>query len=115
MKTNTSPWPLWMGIRGFRFVDHGCWSDPEIIWHGHNINIHDIEDPMWELYAERCRETGVKATEDGFVSFCRKEVNTIREYAQEAIESGQTRKVRGVRYELHVFSSRTPKVAAVPA
>ena len=39
-------WPLWMGIRGFRFVYRGDWNDPEVVWHGHVMNAHALGDEM---------------------------------------------------------------------
>ena len=114
MKKKKNPWPLWMGIYGFRFVYHGDWADPEIIWHGHTMNINDIQDPMWEQYAEHCRSLGVKTTEDGFVLYCRKNVESMREYARLTIENGSARRVRGIRWNSFLFSKNAPYLAAVP-
>ena len=110
-----SPWPLWMGIHGFRFVHHGDWADPEIIWHGHAMNIHAVEDPMWEIYAERCRETGAEATEERFVRFCRSERHLLSEYARQTINSGCATRVQGTRLTYSPFSHGTPCIRVQPA
>ena len=115
MKKRTSPWPSWMGIRGFRFVYHGSWADPEIVWHGHAMNIGYVEDPMWGLYSENCRETSSKESEDGFEAFCKKNVDRMREYAQWAIDEGLARRIHRLRFEHHLFSDDAPSIVAVPA
>lgn len=40
------------GIYGIRFIWHGAWSDPEIIWHGKSFNYYDLETPLYEIYSE---------------------------------------------------------------
>ena len=108
-------WPRWMGIRGFYFVYHGSWSDPEIVWHNHAMNIHDVEDPRWDVYAETCRDEGTTPTNDGFVQFCKDEVERMREYAQMVIDCGNARRIRRVTFESHLFSDDAPCIVAVPA
>ena len=116
MRKTKDIWPLWMGIRGFRLVYRGDWSDPEIIWHGHVMNIHDLEDPMWDLYEERSKENGVPATEEGFARFCKEETETLRDYAQDVIDGGLARRWDGrLRYRLDLFSKGAPTLRAIPA
>lgn len=115
MKKNKLPWPLWMGIYGFRFVSHGEWSDPEIIWHGYAMNMHEVEDPMWALFCEVCDETGLEQSEENFMAFCKKEVWRMREYAQMAIDCGQAYKVKRVSFKTLLFSKNAPTLIAVPA
>lgn len=115
MRKTKDIWPLWMGIRGFRFVYHGDWADSEIVWHGHVFNKNDLEDPMWEVYDEQCREEGVKCTDDGFVQFCKDEVERLREYAQDLIDFGQAKRwTGGLRYHLDCFSRNAPILRAYP-
>lgn len=114
-KKTTSPWPLWMGIRGFRFVYHGDWADPELVWHKHLMNVHSVEDPMWELYAEQCREDETETTEEDFARFCSKNAELAREFAQETINCGCAERVRGLRMELSLFSQDSPYVRVCPA
>jgi hypothetical protein len=40
------------GIYGIRFIWHGEWSDPEIIWHGKSFNYYDLENTLWSYYQE---------------------------------------------------------------
>lgn len=40
------------GIYGIRFIWHGAWSDPEIIWHGKSFNYYDLENTLWSYYQE---------------------------------------------------------------
>ena len=104
-----------MGIRGFHFVYHGDWTDPELVWHGHAMNIHSVEDPLWELYAERCRETATKTSEEGFVRFCKDNAELAREFAQDVISCGCAERVRGLRTETSLFSHDSPCVRVCPA
>ena len=116
MRKTKDIWPLWMGLRGFYFVYHNDWSDPEIVWHGYVMNPYSLEDPMWEFYAERCKEEGTKTTDEGFVQFCKDEIDQLREYAQMEIDCGNARKWnRALRWKLDVFSSDSPRLRAVPA
>ena len=103
-----------MGIRGVRFVYHSDWSDPEIIWHRHVMNIHDVEDPMWDIYSERCRENGTSPNDEEFKNFCRKETDLMREYAQCAIDSGNARRLKNVRFRTDFFSADAPALRAIP-
>jgi hypothetical protein len=104
-----------MGIFGFHFVYHGDWADPEIIWHGHSMNMYAVETPMWELYTDRCRETNAETTEEGFVTFCRTERHRLREYAQGAIDAGLAKRVRGIRFGYSLFSHDAPCMRVYPA
>lgn len=104
-----------MGIYGFRFVYHGDWADPEIVWHGHSMNIHEIEDPMWEVFCETADEHGWKQTEENFVKFCKKESWRMRDYAQMAIDCGNAERVRGIRFESSLFSHDSPTLRVYPA
>lgn len=40
------------GIYGIRFVWHGEWSDPELIWHGKSFNYYDVENTLYSYYSE---------------------------------------------------------------
>lgn len=40
------------GIYGIRFIWHGEWSDPEIIWHGKSFNYYDLENTLYSYYQE---------------------------------------------------------------
>ena len=104
-----------MGIYGFRFVYHGDWADPEIVWHGYAMNICEIEDPMWALFCEVCDETGIEQSDENFMAFCKKEVWRMREYAQMAIDCGHAYRVKRLRWTSLLFSRDSPALVAVPA
>ena len=40
------------GIYGIRYIWHGSWADPEIIWHNKSFNYYDLETPLYEIYKE---------------------------------------------------------------
>ena len=44
--------PNWYGIEDIGFIWHGEWADPEIEYKGKRLNVHDIEDGMWEKFVE---------------------------------------------------------------
>lgn len=114
MKKNKLPWPLWMGIYGFRFVSHGEWSDPEIIWHGYAMNMHEVEDPMWADFCDAADENGWEQSDENFERFCKKEVWRMREYAQLAIDCGNAKRVKEVSWGLRLFSPPGPQLVALP-
>lgn len=47
------------GIYGIRFIWHGPWSDPELIWHNKSFNYYDLEDALYSNYQE-CALNGEK-------------------------------------------------------
>ena len=102
-----------MGIRGFRFVWHGEWSDPEVVWHGRAMNMYSIEEPMWADFCEAADENGWEPTEENFEKFCRKETWRLREYAQAVIDRGCAYRVEGLRLVYRAFSA-TPGFSYVP-
>ena len=42
------------GIYGIRFICHGEWANPELIWHGHTFDYYDVETPLYETFREEC-------------------------------------------------------------
>ena len=115
MAKSKSPWPLWMGIRGFRFVWHGEWSDPEIVWHNYAMNINDIEMPMWDNFVEACQEEGIEENEDNFEIFCKENVHRMREYAQMTIDNGSAYRVKRVRFSNLFCSPNAAELITLPA
>lgn len=110
-----SPWPLWMGIRGFRFVWHGNWADPEIIWHNYAMNIYHIKNPIRDDFYDDCDMRGIEANEDNFVTFCKENVHLMREYAQMAIDNGNAYRVKRVRFSTLFCSQNAPEIIALPS
>lgn len=55
------------GIEGTRYIWHGEWSDPEVIYNDCSLNAYDIEDLLWQRYRELCLyELDIKPTENGY-------------------------------------------------
>ena len=51
----------WYGIPGIKFLPHGVWSDAEIICKGVRLNVHLVEDAMWDRFAEEYPEYQVQS------------------------------------------------------
>lgn len=54
------------GVKGSKYIYHGEWSDPEILWKGKLINANEMEEGLWQMYNEQCEEYKEEPTEDGF-------------------------------------------------
>lgn len=54
------------GVPGTVYIWHGEWSDPEIVYKGHEFNANDIEDSLWYAYEDFCNENGETPTNEGF-------------------------------------------------
>lgn len=78
------------GIYGINLVDHGAWSDPELIWHGKSFNYYDVENSLWNCYKEECEEKGVmpKVIDDEFSVWVKKHAYLVREYLQNLMDNG---------------------------
>lgn len=75
------------GIYGIRYIDHGAWYDPELIWRGRSFNYYDVEMPLWEVYREECSENGTTPDENVFPAWVKKNAYLAREYLQNLLES----------------------------
>ena len=74
------------GIYGIRFISHGAWSDPELVWHGKSFNYYDLETPLWETYRDECQENGLEPDENIFEIWVKKNAALAREYLQNLME-----------------------------
>lgn len=50
-------YPDWYGISGIGYIWHNSWTDPELEYKGKRINIHLIEDTMWNRWIHDDDET----------------------------------------------------------
>ena len=75
------------GIRGIKYISHGEWADPELIWHGKSFNYYDIEMPLWEAYREECSERGERPDENIFDTWVKKNAYLAREYLQNLLDN----------------------------
>ena len=42
----------WHGIRGAKFIYHGDWADPEIVYKGVSLNYYDVDEAAYDVYKE---------------------------------------------------------------
>ena len=72
-------YPNWYGIEDIGFIWHGEWSDPYIEYKGKQLNSVPIEDSMWSIYCEECKEDGINPDEDeGFSQYMRDNADEVR-------------------------------------
>lgn len=74
------------GIRGIHFVYHGEWADPELIWHGKSFNYFDVENSLWELFQEDCKENKIQIDENIFPKWVKKNAYLSRELLQNLMD-----------------------------
>ena len=48
----------YLGIKGVKFIYHGEWSDPEIIYKDRAFNVRDVEDMLWDEFQAMTNNTG---------------------------------------------------------
>lgn len=76
------------GIRGIRFIWHGEWADPELIWREKSFNYYDLEMPLWEAYKEECFMENKTANEDCFPAWVKENADLVRDLLQQLLENG---------------------------
>ncbi|QIW88605.1 hypothetical protein P59_236 [Bacillus phage P59] len=76
----------WKYFPEANFIWNGEWSDPELEYQGEIINMHIIEDTMWDRFNDHCEEEGLEATEENFTLYCKDNQEEIRELFEIAIE-----------------------------
>lgn len=74
------------GIYGIRFIWHGAWSDPELVWHKKSFNYYDLENTLWSMYQEECKENGVASGEDDFSKWVKANPRLSREILQNIVD-----------------------------
>ena len=67
-------------IYGIRFIWHGAWSDPELIWHGKSFNYYDLENALYSTYQE---EQSTLA----FEIWVKKNAHIVRDYLQNLLDN----------------------------
>ena len=77
------------GIYGIKFVWHGAWADPELIWHKKSFNYYDLENTLWDEYREECNAGDKTTSEDGFAVWVKKNAHLTREILQEFLNAKQ--------------------------
>ena len=73
--------PKWYGIPDIGFLWHGEWSDPELEYKGVRVNLHDVEDTMWDYFQD---ETGSEY-EDEFAKYVLENVHDVYDILNELV------------------------------
>lgn len=63
----------WMGVPGAKFIYHGDWADPEIVYNGFSINYYDVEQGFIDVYREEHPED---KNDEGFDDWLRQQGST---------------------------------------
>lgn len=74
------------GIYGIEMIWHGCWCDPELVWHGKSFNYYHIEAPLYEEYKEDCAGLGKAPNDEDFAVWVKKHAWLAREYLKDLME-----------------------------
>ena len=77
------------GIPDIGILWHGEWADPEIVFDGQTCDYYELEDGLWERYAEECRENGKTADVDRFPAWVKENEELAKEFLRELISGGQ--------------------------
>lgn len=72
----------WYGIDSIKFVPHGCYSDPEIIYGKYILNQHVVLDVMCEDFEQAKDEEYISKDMD-FDDYMLEEADTVKEYIEE--------------------------------
>ena len=78
---NNKKW--FYGIYGIEFIWHGCWSDPELIWHKKSFNYYDVENALYSDYMEDKSEN---KTDLPFDIWVKKNAHLARYYLDNLME-----------------------------
>lgn len=102
--TGTNSKDTYRGVPNSIFISHGEWSDPEIYYDGKTLNGTDIEDGLWSMYQEECREDGTEPNENEYEEWANERA---QDYLDDVIfgmsESSRRRNRRISETELHDF------------
>lgn len=78
------------GIPNIKFVWHGDWADPELIYKGHSFNYWDLEDALWGDYVEQeCEGNADKGNDNEFNSWIKKNIDYVYGYLNDWIAANE--------------------------
>lgn len=66
----------WMGIKGARWIWHGEWADPEVVYRGYCLDYFDIEQGLLELYRQ---ENPGDRNDEGFDDWMREHPDDVKD------------------------------------
>lgn len=75
----------WKYFEEANFIWNGHYNDPELEYQGNVINMHIIEDTMWDRFNDHAEEEGIEPTEENFTKYCQVNQDDIRELFEIAI------------------------------
>lgn len=83
-------YPDWYGISGIGYIWHNSWTDPELEYKGKRINIHLVEDTMWNRWIHDDDGVGILIPErendlDGFAEYMKENKDEVYELMDIAI------------------------------
>ncbi len=68
------------GIPDIIILWHGEWADPEIRWNGLTCDYYDLDDALWDCYAEECGDKSAPADVDRFPVWVKENAELVREF-----------------------------------
>lgn len=78
------------GIKDIKFVWHGEWADPELIYKGHSFNYWEVEDALWGEYVEQeCKGKADKGNDYEFASWLKKNTDYVYGYLNDWIAANE--------------------------
>ena len=75
----------WKYFEKAEFIWRGNYNDPQLKYKGNIINMHIIEDTMWDRFNEYAEEEGLKANEENFTTYCLNNQDDIEELLEIAL------------------------------
>lgn len=62
-------YPDWYGIEGIKFIWHGEWADPTIVYKGKEFSCYYVEDTMWERFTHDDDDNFIPERDQDFDGF----------------------------------------------
>lgn len=81
-------YPDWYGIPGIGYIWYNTWTDPELEYKGKRINVHNVEDVMWERWIHDNNGnliTGRESDMEGFAEYMKENLDDVYELMDIAI------------------------------
>lgn len=54
------------GVKGVTMIWHGEWADWEVEYNGYRVNGPSLDESLWHLYKDICKEDGIEPTDEGY-------------------------------------------------
>ena len=93
------------GIPKMKFVWYNESSDPGVLYKGKYLNANAIDDTLWDMFSDYCKETGVIMDQDMFDQWISENPYEVYEIADMMIENGAYEDIEEIRDDRGKFSS----------